>query len=74
VVVDDLDRVRFTVMPCEADSPLLIDPNAVLTFSIPFQLLQSVSWGDSQVFQRVGTIDEKELSQRQVVEFRGESS
>jgi len=73
VIVDDFDRISLAVMPCETDPPLLIDPNAVLALSIPLQSFQSVSWRDSQVFQRVRTINEKELSQCQMMEIRGKS-
>jgi hypothetical protein len=62
VIVHDFHGVCFTVLPREADSPLIVDTNTVLPLSIPFELFQSVSRRDPKVFQRVCTIDEKELS------------
>jgi hypothetical protein len=32
VVVDDLDIVGISLLPTKADSPLIVDPDTVLTF------------------------------------------
>ena len=37
VVVDELDIIRTSFMPGEAESPLGVDPNAVLATSIASQ-------------------------------------
>jgi len=52
VIVSDLDIEGVAVVPCEADSPLVVDPNAVLPLSISFQLLQAVSGWSSEVLKR----------------------
>lgn len=39
VVVDDLDIERVIVLPSEADTPLLVDPDAVLTHALTRSIL-----------------------------------
>jgi len=50
VVVDELDIIRTSFMPGEAESPLGVDPNAVLATSIASQPLKPVARWDAQVF------------------------
>ena len=50
VVVDELDIIRTSFMPGEAESPLGVDPNAVLAASIASQSLEPVARWDAQVF------------------------
>jgi len=50
VVVDEFDIIRTSFMPGEAESPLGVDPNAVLATSITSQSLEPVTRWDAQVF------------------------
>jgi hypothetical protein len=50
VIIDDLNVVRATVAPDEADSPLLIDSYAVLSLSVSHESFQAVSRRDTEVF------------------------
>ena len=43
--------MRVSLNPLETDSPLLVDPDAVLPFSATFQRFQSVSWRHTQIFE-----------------------
>jgi hypothetical protein len=43
MVVDDLDMLRPLLRPVEADPPLIVDANAVLSGPVSLQELQSVS-------------------------------
>jgi len=45
VVVDDLDLVRISALPDEADSPLVVNSDAVLPRAIPRKLFKEVAWG-----------------------------
>jgi hypothetical protein len=49
VVIDNLDFVSLIISPCKADSPAVIDPNAVLSRSIPCQLFQAIGRGTLQI-------------------------
>jgi hypothetical protein len=39
------------IAPAEADSPLIIDPDAVLTGAITTQLFQPIAWWQCQVLE-----------------------
>jgi hypothetical protein len=49
VVIDNLDVVGVTIVPRKADAPAVIDPNAVLSRSIPLQLFQPIGRGNLQI-------------------------
>jgi hypothetical protein len=49
VVIGDLDLEGVATGPSKADSPLIVDPDAVLPFSVALQPLQSVPWGYLEV-------------------------
>jgi hypothetical protein len=51
VVNRDLDFVRSIGLPNEADAILIVDPDAMLTASIPLQGLQTISGRDTQIAQ-----------------------
>lgn len=51
MVVDDFYIVSIPITPEEANSPPVIDPDAMLSFSIAFQRLQAVSWRYEQKVQ-----------------------
>jgi hypothetical protein len=78
VVVDDFDAIRVTLLPFEADSPLIIDPNAILSLAITVQPLQLVSWRAAQVIKRFRCIQQQKFSQGRTVyvaeDLPGESS
>jgi hypothetical protein len=43
MIVNNFHVVSISVVPMKADSPLIVDPNAVLTVPVAVKLLQSVS-------------------------------
>ena len=43
VLVHDFDVDRTDVRPCEADAPLVVDTNTVVTFPIAFPGLKAVA-------------------------------
>lgn len=73
VVIDDLDVVRVTVTPPEADSPLGIDPKAVLAPPIAAQRLELVGRRNRQVLQISRGIDLLQLHQRASLNFARQS-
>ena len=62
VVIHYLDVDRAHIGPHEADSPLVIDANAVLSFSITFQRFQVVAGRRLHEIQRLGCIQLRQLS------------
>jgi hypothetical protein len=53
VVVNDLHLLRSGVGPHEADPPLVVDPDAVLSDPIALGGLKPVSGRDAEVFERL---------------------
>jgi hypothetical protein len=51
MVINDLDVVDISLSPGEANPPLLIDPDAMLSLAIAFQSLKPVVWRDLQVLE-----------------------
>jgi hypothetical protein len=61
VVIDNLDVFRSCGGPPEADSPLLVDPDAVFADAITLQLLKPIARRDTQVTEHVGGIEDEQL-------------
>jgi hypothetical protein len=64
VVVNDLNLVRVSGAPAEANSPLIVDTDAVLLVSVAAQPFEAVSGRNPQVIQPLGGIEHSELSER----------
>src|SRR5699024_8152102 len=52
VVVNDLHLLRSGVGPHKADAPLVVDPDAVLSYSIALERLEPIAGWDAEVFER----------------------
>jgi len=74
VIVGDLNIKGITVLPSEADPPLVVDPDAVLTFPIAGQLLETIPGWNSQVAQRISRVEHEELPQGRAVNTLREPS
>ena len=62
MVIHYLDVDRACVGPHKADSPLNVDPNAVLSFSVALQRFQVVARRRLHEIQRLGRIQLREFS------------
>lgn len=62
MVVGDLDFKGIRVAPDEADSPLVIDPNTVLSLPLSLQRFETVARRDAKVLQRNRSVQQQELS------------
>lgn len=49
MVVHDFHLIRISIFPQEADTPLIVDPDTVLTLSIAAQRLQAIPRRNRQV-------------------------
>src|ERR1700689_2060420 len=67
VVVDDLDPLGSSVRPTEADTPLLIDADAVGASPIALELLEPVSRRHPQIIECLGSIQDEQLPQRRAL-------
>jgi hypothetical protein len=51
VIIDDLDAVRIAFGPSKADTPLVVDPNAVLSRSIAVEFLKTIPRRHAKVIE-----------------------
>jgi len=70
MIVNDLDIVRVSVFPAEADPPLIVDPNAMLSGAIVSQLLEAIAGWDPKVVQLLSRIDGNQLAEHRALKLR----
>ena len=63
VVIDDLDCGRAAIGPDEADAPLTIDADAVLTSPVALECFQTIARRNAQELQRCGGVQLLQFSQ-----------
>jgi hypothetical protein len=61
MVINDFDLMGGVIQPLEADSPLIVDPNAALALTIPEQRLQAVAGRRAQVIEASGKVKLREF-------------
>jgi len=64
MIIGDLYVLRLALAPAEANPPLVVDPNAILPCTVPFERLQTVARGNKEVLQRGGAMQVLELPSR----------
>jgi len=70
MIVDDLNVIRVAVLPAEADTPLVIDADAMLSDSVTPKLLETVTRGNTKILEGFGSVDGDELPQHRPLEVR----
>jgi hypothetical protein len=53
MIINYLDIKGVTALPLEADTPPLVDTDAVLSFPVSFELLQAACGWDAQVISQM---------------------
>jgi hypothetical protein len=56
MVIDDLDFVRISFPPGEADTPAIIDSYAVLASAIAFECLEPIARNSGQIVEARGSM------------------
>ena len=56
MIVYNLDSHRIISLPGETDAILLVDPDAVLTFAVAMERLQTIPRWYTQIVQRLGRV------------------
>jgi hypothetical protein len=64
VVIDNLDLVRFVILPAKANPVLVVDAYAVLALAVAPQRLQPVSMWLSQIVQMRSVVQHLQLVPR----------
>ena len=62
MVIHDFNVEGMPVPPFEAQTPLVVDTDAVLPCAVPVQRLQSVSWRDRQVSKPLGSVYQQQFA------------
>ena len=57
MVVDNLDVIGVAIAPRKADAPAVIDPNAILSRSIPCQLFQAIGRRNLQIIEGMRIVE-----------------
>lgn len=65
VIIDDFDHIGSIVTPLETDSPLLIDADGMLPFSVTAQYLQAVGRRNPKIIQRCCKMEHGQFTCRQ---------
>jgi len=74
VIINDLNVVRIAVLPPEADAPLIVDANTVLTGAIAFELFEAVPGRNAEVIELFGGVHDAELPQHEPLELGREAT
>jgi|TARA_Y100000031_G_scaffold126594_1_gene143796 hypothetical protein len=64
MVVGDTHAVGVSILPLEANSPLVVDADTVLALSVAFLLLKVVAWNCRKVRKAFGAMQDRELPLR----------
>jgi hypothetical protein len=64
MIVCYFNFVGVPASPEKADTPLIVDPDAILSFAITLQSLQSVARRHSEILKVLGPVKVQELSTR----------
>jgi hypothetical protein len=71
MIIDNFYFIWFIVLPEKAYSILIIDPNAILTNSLPFQRFQAIAWRNAQLFKGFDGIQLLQFSTSDAPEILG---
>jgi hypothetical protein len=63
MIIYDLHVIGVPISPFKADTPPIIDADAILPCSIPSQFFQAICWRDTQIIQRCGTVQHTQFAQ-----------
>jgi len=72
MIIYDFNIVSVSLAPTEADTPLVIDPNAVLSLPVSSQFLKAISWRDKKVIQLLRCIQQEQFPLRGAPQIRRE--
>ncbi len=73
MVISNLDIGDTGVVPHEAEPPLIVDPDGVLTGAIAFQHMELIPWRRPKIQKRVRRREEQELAPRGAEDVRGKA-
>jgi len=72
MVIDNLDCISIAVFPNETDTPLIIDPDTVLSFSRSFQRFKPIGRWHTEIFKQPRIVQHSEFSARDNLNICGQ--
>jgi hypothetical protein len=57
MIVDDLNVPGFAITPHKTDPPLIVNANAILTFTVAVQSLQTIAGQYTQIVELLRRVD-----------------
>jgi hypothetical protein len=63
MIIYNVYTVGVPISPFKADSPLVVDADAMLTFPLPCQFFQAIGRRNAKVLEREGPVQHTQLSQ-----------
>jgi hypothetical protein len=64
VIIDNPDIMSVAVAPLEADTPLIVDADTPLSFTVAMQFFEAVGRRHPQIRERHRTVQHPELAER----------
>jgi len=68
MIIHYLYLVRVSILPLKTDTPLIIDPNTVLSSPASTQLFQTIGRWNAQVLQNHCPIEHPQFTQRNLLD------
>jgi hypothetical protein len=62
MIVDNLNLLSATVTPCEANPPLIIDSDRVLSLAVTLKRFEPIAWRLTQIVQCADAIKQQQLT------------
>ncbi|EWG99585.1 hypothetical protein Q427_24150 [Halomonas sp. BC04] len=57
MIVDNLDIVGVTVLKAKAKTPLIVDADTVLAFTITSQHFKTIAWRNTKIIYYAGRVE-----------------
>ncbi len=62
MIIRDLNAVRISIKPPKTYSPLIVEADAILPFTITGQFLQAITWGHPHVVQSFRGVEQSQFA------------
>jgi len=69
MVIDDLDVIGIPAPPFKANSPLIVDADAVKARPVARKFFESIPRRDTKIRQFIGSVQDQKLPERGPLEF-----
>ena len=73
MIINDFDLLGSAIAPDKANSPLVVDADAVLTGPASFQRLEAITWRWRQICQLFRLMDQPQLALRHALNVRAQA-